>query len=657
MSKILPPSLVAYFVPPTDCIGEFALLTGYSASCRFLDDALEKFTHQVSSQRAYDGHISIALMLDPGHEQITTVDCPGLLHLASSSEISRGYKLLHAKVGLLLFKNEKTKSQTIRLIVSSGNWTVQTLEDSLDLVWSIDYQIDTTNSQQTSADIAVAYDFLTHTLQYFDHSLLLSAQINPNTIQTAIRYKVFKETLLQFKVVEGITPRFFDNRKQSLLKQLSDLAKSHAGGMKRNKLLLGSGFYEGESNTGKVPKAISAIESTLRIAELLTNEVDKNIYINPMNCQAIATSIDILNENDWKIRSAFDSLFEDKIHQRSLHAKFIFAANFRAGNNKCLNSWLYLGSGNLTSPGLLNKSGKASGNLEAGVVFSPDRLYWQSNTEPELSISQKLPVDFSDENKVDSRTQLSAGEDMPEPETVFMSPPVSYFTVHSDEHTLKSLMPYPATNQIYQVLGPEGEPCNVENTKIAWPYESPRQVRVAWKCKEADHNCYVPVIDEFGRLAATPLPELELDDAWWQLGAFPSLPLDDASGDSYELEPQHKWQHSSNSGSDNSSYHLNSMMGLIESIAQKQVDIDEADWGQWCRRLEQTMCQMGNSAVIEYFKNIEINPVSPLWAVPFRPTFAEDANSKAGELYENVLRSIENKLELTDLAVLGGRYE
>lgn len=55
---------------------------------------------------------------------------------------------------------------------------------------------------------------------------------------------------------------------------------------------------------------------------------------------------------------------------RSLHAKFIFSANWaKKKSNKCSSPWVYLGSGNLTKPGFMNKAGSV-GNLEAGVVFA-----------------------------------------------------------------------------------------------------------------------------------------------------------------------------------------------------------------------------------------------------------------------------------------------
>ena len=76
-------------------------------------------------------------------------------------------------------------------------------------------------------------------------------------------------------------------------------------------------------------------------------------------------------------------------------------------------------------------------------------------------------------------------------------------------------------------------------------------------------------------------------------------------------------------------YSINTMMVLIELIAEKQTEVSEKDWIQWCTRLEQTFSQLKSSSAFTFFKNIAINPISPLWQPPFRPDFAE---SNATEL-------------------------
>lgn len=656
MSNLLPPSLAAYFVPPEDCIGEFGVLTGYSADYHFLNDALEKFTQNIKSQRSFEGSASIALMLDQNHQQMSPVDSPGLIHLAAKAEVKNEFKLLHAKVGLLLFKNKKNDQQIVRLIVSTGNWTRQTLEDSLDLIWSVDYDVTDATENQIQTDIAKAYDFINYTFGFFNCDLLTSKRINDNATPTALRYDHFKNTIAEIKPSKGKKSRFFDNRENALITQLPELIKIHCSDKKRNYLAIGSGFYEGGDTKGKMPKVMTVIERLLIEAGLLTKEPEKDIYVNPLNCQSIANSLNIINDNAWSVRPAFDILYEGKNYQRSLHAKFIFSAKESNANDECKRAWLYLGSGNLTSPGFLNKASLHGGNLEAGVVFSPKGLNWFGEENSECCISNKLPINWDDETAINDVTKLSSGDDMPENDCEFVAAPVSYFTLNLSGETSCTLKPYMTIEHSYQVWFAEDEACEVEAGMVLWPLSAPRQVKVSWFCNDKKLSAYVPVFDEFGRLAATSLPELEIDDVWGLLGAFPALPSEDGNDGQAEDE----------SGTivkiakpdvDSSGYHINSMMMLIEHIAQKQTSIEQINWQQWCYRLEQTFCQMGKSSVIHYFQRIDINPLSPLWAKPFRPSFAEDTTSEAGCLYEELLHKIEVHLKLTNLLKLGGEHE
>lgn len=651
MSQTVPLSLAAYFTPPTDSVGVFAMLTGYSADYYFLNDALEKFTQNIKSQRAYEGAVSFALMLDESHPQITAVDCPGLAHLASNPAVDNKFKLLHAKVALLLFKNKNTAQQTIRLVVSTGNWTRQTLEDSLDLVWSIDYEVGQYADEQTQTDIAKAYDFITYTLGFFDDDLLNSKRSSKELTLTSLRYKQFKDALSAINLVKNIKPRFFDSRDHSLLAQLPELVTSHASTSKRNYLCIGSGFYEGKVVAGQIPKAIGAIEQALRESDLLTKNPGKDIFVNPLNCQAVAESTEALKQHSWQIRPAFDAVYEGKNHLRSLHAKFIFSA-FERGDI-CLSPWLYLGSGNITAPGFLNKASLNRGNLEAGIVFSPTGLSWDDVENTGLSISHKLPISWDDDKLITKEEQLGAGNKMSEHDGQYFAAPVSYFTFSKGDDDVCWLLPTGVSNQDYQVLTPGSEICEFHQGKVLWRSVEPRQVLVGWQNGDCEVQTFVPVFDEFGRLAATALPELELDDAWMLLGAFPTLP----SEDNENLDGEIRASINEQSGSGQCDYHIHKMMMLVEYIAQKQTSTDEGDWSQWCHRLEQTFSQMKASTTIKYFQRIGINPLSPLWAKAFRPSFAEDNQSDSGHLYEQVLSKIEVTLKLASLVALGGGGE
>ena len=94
-----PPSLAQHFEAPDDHLGYFGWLCGYSADAGFLNDAAERFTRRTAAQRAHEGRVRLAVMLDPGQPQIQPTDVPGILHLPINAE--RPFRLLHAKVALL----------------------------------------------------------------------------------------------------------------------------------------------------------------------------------------------------------------------------------------------------------------------------------------------------------------------------------------------------------------------------------------------------------------------------------------------------------------------------------------------------------------------------------------------------------------------------
>lgn len=148
MSKLnelsIPFSLSQHFDAPDGFRGCFGWVCGYSADVPFLEDAVERFTRRTRAQRAYSGCVAMALMLDPRNAQIQPAQVPGVLHLPINS-VSLPFRLMHAKVALLGFQRESDEDHEsdedewqLRLIVSTGNWTRGTLEDSLDLAWRID---------------------------------------------------------------------------------------------------------------------------------------------------------------------------------------------------------------------------------------------------------------------------------------------------------------------------------------------------------------------------------------------------------------------------------------------------------------------------------------------------------------------------------------
>ena len=155
------------------------------------------------------------------------------------------FSLLHAKVALLGFRHKEGLDRwQLRLLVSTGNWTRQTLEESLDLIWRIDIDSESltnenVNVNQDCADIKEAWDLMGWLQTLFDTRL-----INPeaNSFVSDAQQQVSDWIDACSQKADG-KPRFFDNRSKSLLEQLPEKIRSN-GALERNYLAMGSGFYE-----------------------------------------------------------------------------------------------------------------------------------------------------------------------------------------------------------------------------------------------------------------------------------------------------------------------------------------------------------------------------------------------------------------------------
>lgn len=653
MSKEFSPSLASYFAAPRGFKGEFGLVTGYSADADFFNVALEKFTLNMKGQRAYQGDVSLVLMLDPKHAQISPIECPGLLHLSFRHNAVKSFNLLHSKVALLNFKAIDTDEHLIRLIVSTGNWTRQTLEDSLDLIWSIDVHFNNQDAQ-FNADIAAGYRFLSDVLTHFDTAILCNSGSKKLITNTNKKYALFNKLLDEVKVEDHVKPRFFDNRYASLLDQLPALVKHHCNDKKRNYLTLGSGFYEGGSST-EVPRVISLILERLNAESLITKNAEKSIVVNQQACQSIALSLPSLLKSNWRVLRAYDPFYKTGQSQRSLHGKFIFSANKSESEDACKRAWVYLGSGNLTGPGFNQKASKFGGNLEAGVVFKPHGITWFGEENPETAMSLKLPICSDDDYLLDETAQLNAGSEMPEHEHDYISFPINYFVIEELETGKYALIPNAPFNDTFSIVSSGAIELSIQSEeRLLWVGKPPRQLTVSWLHDGISHTQDIPVIDEYGRISATELPELAMDDAWYIFTSFPQLPSSDPEiGDGDEALEDGLNMSTKADISVDKSYSINSMMALIELVAETQTQVPENDWLQWCNRLEMTFSQLKNNSAFSFFKEIAINPISPLWHRPFRPDYAESAATDSGDFYEKALKRIEQKLGVETLARLG----
>jgi hypothetical protein len=659
--KLPGPSLAQHFDAPEDYLGHFGWISGYSADAPFLNDAAERFTRLTFTQRAHLGRIALGVLLDPGNPAITLLDTPGVAHLPIRDVSTKPFRLLHAKIALLGFRHAQINGRwRLRLIVSTGNWTRQTLEESLDLVWRIDVDSEMlakpdSATRQACADIKAAHKLLQWMEENFDTRLLSVVPQDRRNETEHARGQLDGWVGLCSGKAQGHA-RFFDSRKGSLLGQLSEQIEACGNDVARNYLAMGSGFYETAADQNRLPVVPAAIIKTLKNKSLLTQNPEVDLFVNPQACQAIATSVTALNEQGITTRPAAQpsSVFGAG-KARTLHAKFLFSANYRENSNVCNSAWVYLGSGNLTTPGFAKEMSASGGNLEAGVVFAPENLYWEEKEgiESWQVVSNLLPIQWSEDCN-DSPNQLQPGGGMEPREPSYIAPPVAWLNWWEGAEGNELRSPE-AVSDDFVVLDLAGNACPRGETGFQWLNSQPRQVRCRWSAAGEYHQGDLPVVDAFGRIAATQLPAIDLDEAFWQLADFPLPPDDDEGYPDGDAGDAYGDENSKGTHAVISSYPIRQMMELIESIAAKQTEIIEIDWCLWCLRLEQTLGQAKECIVVKAFQGLGLNPLSPLRHAAFRPAYAETGATPAGQLYESALARIEKAWAVDRLKAIGGQ--
>jgi hypothetical protein len=422
---------------------------------------------------------------------------------------------------------------------------------------------------------------------------------------------------------------------------------------------MGSGFYEAPTGSSEVPGVLLEIAEALQDEGLLTGNPEVDVYVNPRACQAVAPALPAFAERGWTVRRAYKH--EDYFGEgtdRSLHAKFLLSGNDSGRSNKCSSPWIYLGSANLTAAGFTRAMSREGGNLEAGIVPGTEVLYWSQTKAypPELVLPNLLPVRWEEEDILVDETMLACGPEFTVTETLCVAPPIScLFWRPAEEGGI--LTPPDGQTATIEVMNESGEPCRYNSRGgFRWTGGRPRLVRVRWTGEKGqEEQDVVPVLDEFGRVAATSLRAIGIDEAWQQLDSFPMAPedLDDELTDSRVPGngiPHDELAHSGGSGV----YPVRGMMQLVERVALRQTTVGKPDWIAWCIRLEQTLARAGRSGALQEFMTLGINPLSPLRHAPFRPAFAETDSSPEGARYEAALSRVEACWGVDGFAAIGG---
>lgn len=678
----LPLSLVEHAAPPTDMTGHAGWICGFSADADFMEAFVERFTGQGRSARAELGRTFIGLCLDRSQAQIPPGEVPGVLHLPARND-APPYRLMHAKVALLAFRNPTDESKwALRLLVTTGNWTRQTTEDSLDLVWRLDLTAEDVLArepddalEQHLADMAAARDFWRWLRQQYQCRLLEGDAVagKAQEIQGAAFAELERWTN-RLKPRPNTTPRFIDTRQLALIAQLASRVKTHAGSQRRNNLVLGSGFWEGGQTAG-LPLVPSTIAKALIDASLLTRSAKITLVVESDKCAALAEELVFcsMREAKWSLLRPLKADGD----MRRLHAKFLFSANRQADGKGCASAWVYLGSGNLTPAGFLAPPSRG-GNLEAGVIMVADGLSWEpAGTKSRLTpVGHVLPVDW--DAHITDLSALTAGDGPPVRDTRFIAPPVSHLVWKPGERANFLAVPQGEEATGIVILGPSNQALTPNGSgHFLWDGEQPAHVGV----RRLDQNdgvstVLVPVLDHYGRVAARPLEPIDLEQAIELLDSFPAVPDGGDTGDDEDPPAPPDTRNSPDEAgraAPDARYVIRRTMKLIEAIAERQTMVPNADWTSWTQRLQCVLTQLGNlpergkfgarrhdlkvptrGALVEALLPLKINPLSCLREPPFLPDYVKRGSTEFLALDE-ALSAAEANWDVTEFYGLESR--
>ena len=503
-----PPPLTHLFEPPERHVGTFGWLCGYAADAFFLEDATWRFTGRTKRRRSVEGEVALGIVLDPGAPRISIVDVPGVLHLPLAPEGS--FRLMHAKVALLGYRALDGSTWRLRLVVSTGNWTRQTLEESLDLAFMVEIgsdELDLPECRQPLVDVVAGFDFLEALRATVDDApLRLASRVTQEAVLSVAAWC----SSAKARAPADVASRFIDSRTRPLLPQIVE--KIAPGS--RNYLAMGSGFYEGGGGPA-LPSVPAAVVGALDEAGLRRPGSEVDVFVNPDGCQAIAAAMTALAEARWTVRRPGLGPF---FSARNLHAKFLFGAQYDRRSTRCLHAWLYLGSGNLTRPGLL-RAGPGGGNLEAGVVLAPTGLLWEAGSGG-VPVKTALPISWDEDTALTAEGVVAGGE-MPDRSDAFLVAPVSCLIWSAASDGTGRLAPPGPTSTNYVVLDAHGDPCLRDGHAAVWRGSCPPEATVTWDDAGARRAERVPIIDEHGRLGAAPLAPVAFGEVWSLLADFP----------------------------------------------------------------------------------------------------------------------------------------
>ncbi|MEW6078391.1 MAG: hypothetical protein AB1724_11305 [Thermodesulfobacteriota bacterium] len=628
-------TLSELFLPPDGLVGQVGITCAYSASQSYVDRILETFTQRSKMHRRLCGYTNLFLMLNPHCVDLNELELPGLIWLKPHRcELWKKWiASQHAKVALLSFgKTPNGKPLCYRLVVTSGNWTESSGNQTIEMAWYLDVR--TNESGKLSADDKIDILDIVAAAQFFKN-LITFYSVNKSLCSRMLN---LIDSLEAEQTIGKKRPRFFtsldhplpDGTQEKAIGRplitsiISRLKGDHPA---RNMLVCGSGFFEQAGDSDLEPKSLSIIGTQLKSAKVLQKDPRKYLIANPDFCGQVALwDRSDTQRNSWEILKPSDPA--DAGRSR-LHAKYIFVGKLQS-SGKIEYGSIYIGSGNLSMMGLHSAPGQSpndkfgKGNIEAGVVFHFDSnaIFNEDTLYKTLACGDEIDVDKND---------LKSGNDNGSiPDIEFTEPPpITYFEV-SGENILRPSWNNGSVSlkddKIYLLKHNEiSEQIMVGSTvDVGWEGNIPNYVKVIWR----QDRYIIPVITENGMFPSQK-PELSrVDDLFAFLLNYPNNNLDDNDqddgddgddGDGKDKNHSIKPKKTDKSGIAKDQYPLYTSMRFVEFLADRNQHLPGPEYIEdWVNQVSATISCLSPEQITEW-RSIGINFLEVLKCPDFAP--------------------------------------